>query len=263
MGEIVWLCRYPVKSLRGEELSTVDLSHEGLAGDRRRALIDAGTGLVASAKHPRKWRSLLGMSARCDGDRIAVTLPDGAVVRDDDPDVDARLSRAAGRPVRLTSDRPDDAALERLTPEGERDAGTLTRSGLGAVGTFVDFAAVHVVTTATLDALGADRRRFRPNVVVRMLDGTPFAENSWPGRTLSVGADAGAAVRMVVPTPRCAVPTLAQGADLPADPQVLRAAARANRVPVFDLGTLTCVGAYGEVARPGALRVGDRVVLHG
>ncbi|GIJ45308.1 molybdenum cofactor biosysynthesis protein [Virgisporangium aliadipatigenens] len=258
MGEIVWLCRYPVKSLRGEELSSAVLDGDGLAGDRRRALVDTATGLVASAKDPRKWRSLMGMSARCEGDGIAVTMPDGTVVRDGDPDVDDHLSRAAGRPVRLTSERPAGAALERLTPEGEPGAGTLTRGALRAAGSFVDFGAVHLVTTATLDALGADRRRFRPNVVLRMRDDTPFAENAWPGRVLATGT---AAIRVVAPTPRCAVPTLAQGDDLPADPRVLRAAAAANRIPVFDLGTLTCVGAYGAVARPGTLRVGDRVVM--
>src|SRR5688572_1887396 len=111
MGEIVWLGRYPVKSLRGEVLSSAVLEAEGLAGDRRRALIDADTGLVASAKHPRRWRSLMGMSARWEGAAVAVTMPDGAVVREDDPDVDDHLSRAAGRPVRLVADPPAGAAL--------------------------------------------------------------------------------------------------------------------------------------------------------
>jgi uncharacterized protein YcbX len=132
--------------------------------------------------------------------------------------------------------------------------------------TFVDFAAVHVITTATLDALSAqhpggpvDRRRFRPNIVVRMHDPVPFVENSWPGQTMTVAAHA--EIRIVSPTPRCAVPTLAQGSDLAEDPAVLRTAARLNRVPVFDLGLLTCVGAYGAVLRAGPLRVGDRVTI--
>jgi uncharacterized protein YcbX len=133
--------------------------------------------------------------------------------------------------------------------------------------TFVDFAAAHVVTTATLDALGAahpggrvDPRRFRPNLVVRMFDPVPFVENTWPGRTLTVGD--GAELRVVAPTPRCSVPTLAQGDDLPDDPEVLRTAARVNRVPVLDLGVLTCVGAYAAVRRGGSLRVGDRVMVN-
>ena len=92
-----------------------------------------------------------------------------------------------------------------------------------------------------------------PNLVVRMRGGEPFAENGWPGGTLAIGDRA--ALRVVVPTPRCVVPTLALGED----PEVLRAAARLNRVPVLDLGVRTCVGAYADVETPGRIRVGDLV----
>jgi len=268
MGEVVWLGRYPVKSMLGEDLAEAGLGVSGVDGDRRLALLDRETGLVASAKNPRKWRVLLSMSAVLlpDG-HVAVTLPGGGSVRDDDSLVDAWLSEAVGRPVRLAHSRPEGALLERLTPPVEVAAGTMTTGSLAAGtpgDTFVDFAAVHVVTTATLDALGrahpagaVDVRRFRPNIVVRMLDDEPFAENTWPGHTLSIGAHA--ELRVVAPTPRCVVPTLAQGADLGEDPDVLRTAARVNRVPVLDLGALTCVGGYAAVSRAGRLRVGDRV----
>jgi uncharacterized protein YcbX len=271
VGEVVWLGRYPVKSMLGEELGDAVLDGSGVAGDRRFALIDRETGLVASAKHPRKWRALLSMSAARapDGREVVVTLPDGCRVSSDDPDVDGRLSRVLGRSVRLARTRPAGATIERLTPEVEAAAGTITRGPLSAGtpgDTFVDFAPVHVVTTATLDALGrahprgrVDARRLRPNLVVRTFDETPFAENAWVGRRLAIGA--GVVIRVIAPTPRCVVPTLAQRADLPDDPHVLRTAARLNRVPVFDLGALTCVGAYASVERGGPLRVGDRVCV--
>jgi uncharacterized protein YcbX len=271
VGEVVWLARYPVKSMLGEDLRDAGLEVSGILGDRRFALIDAETGFVASAKYPRKWRALLTVAARYrDGGRqVRVTLPGGAAVDSDDPAFDAVLSRFLGRPVRLSRARDAEAMLERETPEVEAGAGTLTHSGLSAGapgGGFVDFAAVHVVTTATLGALRAahprgavDARRFRPNIVVRMLDAEPFVENTWPGRTLSVGD--GAALRVITPTPRCPVPGLAHGADLPDDPDTLRTAARLNRVPVFDAGRLTCVGAYASVDHGGRLRVGDRVLV--
>jgi uncharacterized protein YcbX len=270
MGEIVWLGRYPVKSMRGEELPDARLDESGVDGDRRLALIDAETGLVASAKHPRKWRRLLAMTARHDpSGRVTIDGPDGTVVHADDPAADAVLSRVLGRPVRLAGTRPEGASQERLTPDTEPSAGVVTPGALAAGtpgDTFVDFAAVHVVTTATLDALAAahpsgrvDARRFRPNIVVRMVDPVPFVENTWPGRTLTVGGHA--SFRVVAPTPRCSVPTLAQGDELPDDPELLRTAARVNRVPVLDLGVLTCVGAYAAVHRGGSLRVGDRVTV--
>lgn len=55
--------RYPVKSMQGECLARVTCGPEGLAGDRRFAVIDTETGRVASAKLPRKWAGLLDLRA--------------------------------------------------------------------------------------------------------------------------------------------------------------------------------------------------------
>ncbi|MFC6928921.1 MOSC N-terminal beta barrel domain-containing protein [Actinomadura yumaensis] len=51
-GTAVALRRYPVKSMLGEELPSVEVAATGLAGDRGWALLDAETGRVASAKSP-------------------------------------------------------------------------------------------------------------------------------------------------------------------------------------------------------------------
>jgi MOSC domain-containing protein len=263
VGEVVWLCRYPVKSMRGETLELAEVDHSGVRGDRRFAVLDCQTGLVASAKNPAKWAGLLDMGACVVGDGVEVTLPDGDIVSSDAPAVDKSLSNALGRSVTLIGQRPPDATLERLTPEGDPGAGVITRGRVAPGGEpdkFVDFGAIHMVTTATLDQLGsADPRRFRPNAVIRMFDDTPFVENSWPGRRMTIGSE----VKMVgvVPTPRCVVPTVAQGSDVPEDREVMRRAARQNRIPVLDLGRLTCVGAYTSVERAGQIRLGDVVMV--
>ena len=131
---------------------------------------------------------------------MAITLADGSPVHDDDPSVDAVLSQATERAVRLARTRPEGAMLERLSPFVEANAGNLTKATLasGTVGDRFHFAAVHVVTTATLGALArahpqdtVDVRRFRPNIVVRMFDEVPFVENLWPGQWLSVNGGAG------------------------------------------------------------------------
>jgi uncharacterized protein len=124
-------------------------------------------------------------------------------------------------------------------------------------GTFFDLASVHILTTATIDRLRElypqgrfEVRRFRPNIVVRPpASEVGFVENSWVGRMLALGDE----VRLNItgPCPRCVMTTLPQG-DLPADPGVLRTAARENEANV---------GVYAEVIQGGTVRRGDPVTL--
>ena len=63
LGSVVSVWRYPVKSMKGEELNVADITEAGLLGDRAYALLDTSTGKVASAKNPRKWAKLLEFQA--------------------------------------------------------------------------------------------------------------------------------------------------------------------------------------------------------
>ena len=63
---IVTVCRYPVKSMMGEELNAVRVTGRGLLGDRAYALVDAETGMVVSAKNPRKWPGMFVFHAAFD-----------------------------------------------------------------------------------------------------------------------------------------------------------------------------------------------------
>ena len=89
-------------------------------------------------------------------------------------------------------------------------------------------------------------------------DASGFAEDGWVGRTLHVGD---VVLRVGLPSPRCAVPGLAQPGALPVDPAVLPAIAAAHRIPVGDLGTYASLGVYARVEQAGTVAVGDRVVL--
>ena len=44
VGSVAGLWRFPVKSMRGEQLEQAEVTERGLLGDRAYALIDAGTG---------------------------------------------------------------------------------------------------------------------------------------------------------------------------------------------------------------------------
>ena len=265
------LRRYPVKSMLGEDLAAADVGESGLAGDRRLAVVSRRTGKVASAKYPRLWRGLLTLSAEAAGGAARITLPGGRTVRSTDPDIDEVLSALLNEPVTLTATPPPGASLDRAVPDAVLRDGVkaevpaeLIEIGAGAPpGTFVDFAAVHMITTATLDRIAglspyrrARPERYRPNIVVRT-EGTGFAENDWLGRCLRIGG--GVVLRVIARTPRCAVPTLAHG-GLPRDAEALRVLARHNRVrPLPELGPEPCAGVYAEVLRPGRIRAGDPV----
>ncbi|WP_218593021.1 MOSC domain-containing protein [Pseudonocardia oceani] len=260
---ILALRRYPVKSMLGVDVEELQLGPGGADGDRALALVDAVTGRVATAKHPRLWRTLLQCSAEPEGAGVRITLPDGKIVGSD---ADGELSAFLGRPVRLVAQRPDGATVERPDPldvlehgvEAEVEAATLEIAQGTPGGSFVDHSPLHLVTTATLDHLGVEALRYRPNLVIATPPGTaPFVENTWLGRDLVIGD---VRLHLTLPTPRCSVPTLEHG-DLPRAPHAVRGPMEQNRVEVTGFGVLPCAGAYAEVAAGGAVRTGDVVEL--
>jgi uncharacterized protein YcbX len=280
------LYRYPVKSMLGEPLERCRVDERGLAGDRAYALVDVETGTVASAKVPRLWGGLLGFSARCVGEPerdaappVEITFPDGSVHHSGDADIDAALSAAVGRDVRLIATPPEGAGFEEVWPDIDglapeaviagtrvRDEDTgerVSRFDLAAMAphpAFFDLAVLHLLTTATLRRLRElapaatfDERRYRPNVVLDA-DGDGFVENGWSGRTVAFAG--GATATVSIPTMRCVMTTLAQG-DLPRDADTLRTIAKHNRVEIPGLGTWACAGVYADVTAPGELAVGE------
>jgi hypothetical protein len=265
-GTVTALRRYPVKSMLGEDLRSVMLTPSGLEGDRVAAVIDQATGHVATAKHPRLWRGLLAFGARWNDGSPRITLPGGGSVDVTDAAAAALLSGALDRDVRLTTVRPGRALIARPSPEDVIAAGddadvpyATLQIGEGTPGTnFVDYAPVHVITTATLAHVGEEMVRYRPNLVLDLPGLEPFAENDWAGRTVAVGP---ARLRIMIPTPRCAVPTLAHG-DLPRRTSAVRTLLEQNRIapPGFDT-VQPCLGAYAQVERPGPLTLGAPAAL--
>lgn len=281
---VVEIRRFPVKSMLGEEPDRVFVGANGIAGDRSHALIDVATGKVASAKSPRLWGGLLGLSAAyvddaAPGAALRVRLPDGTHLDSRDPAFDQCLSGAIGRQVQMVGVPGADAAYEdewpeiadlapadliegtrtSVSPEG-RSVSTLP-VGLMAPGTFQDVAPITVLTTASLRTGAAlttgsrwDPRRFRANVLID-LDGDGFVENDWVGGKIRIGE---ATFEIFAPTPRCVMPTLAQS-DLPADREILRTVAKNNRVDVAGTGLYACLGAYASVVTEGWIHRGDAV----
>src|SRR5438034_738997 len=268
VGSVVALCRYPVKSMMGEELNSSEVTDRGLLGDRQFAVVDRATGKVGGAKNPRKWGNFFDFRAAyleppTTGAKISpvrITLPDGTVLTSGQGDLEQILSRAFGRDVTFEEarpgDRPSGATAEEYWPDmaGLDYRDTVTDFEMPA-GTFFDIAVVHLLTTATIDHLRAlypqgrfEARRFRPNIVVSTgPEERGFAENDWIGHTVIIGGS----VRLAItePCPRCVMTTLPQG-DLPKDSGILRTAAQHNAVNV---------GVYASVLKGGTIRPGPPV----
>lgn len=253
---IAALYRYPVKSMLGEHLDAVAIDPRGVAGDRAYAVVDPAENRVGSAKIPRKWARLYEFRAAYppspDGalPPPAITFPDGVAVSAGDPGIDAMLSRIFGRAVTLVSQKPEGLKLEAAKPG--TDAITLEQTvDFPLVNPFFDFAALHLVTTATLARLRSlypagdfDPRRFRPNILIETPGEEGFVEESWAGQTLALGPEV--RIRILMPTHRCAATTLPHH-GLPNDPEILRTANRHNAGNA---------GVYATVVQGGVVRVG-------
>jgi len=261
LGTIAAINRYPVKSMMGEELNAALVTPGGLSGDRAYALVD-GDNRIGTAKIQRKWAPLFRSRARylaeLNGGGLApaeITLPDGERVMTDEAGIDARLSELLGFEARLITEKLPGLKLESpplgQVPESD-DVATID---FPVPNGFFDLGSLHLLTTATLDALRSlnpavrfEPRRFRPNFIVQTpADATGFFENDWPNKSIAIGEDV--RIRVIMPTIRCVVTTVAQD-DLPSEPDVLRTAAKHNSANV---------GVYALVEQGGMVRRGDEV----
>jgi uncharacterized protein YcbX len=190
-------------------------------------------------------------------------LPDGTTLPWDADGIDAALSAWLGKDVRLSEPLPGHEVSYQMTFDPPDDGAEYFDIPV-PVGTFVDLAPLHVLSTATLRGTAAARpelnwdvRRFRPNLVLDT-GGDAFVENEWVGR--SIRFPSGATIRISQPTVRCAMPLRAQPEHagspmLGRQPEMFRAMNELNTEFPNHLG------AYVEVAASGSVAVGDTVEL--
>ena len=252
------LWRFPVKSFQGFPTDSLAFGPRGVRGDRRYALVDRATDRTLSAKSQADL--LLASATEMADGGVLLTLPDTRTIRADDPEIDNVLAAWIGRPVTLaeadTGDEPltydDRSRSYEMTFDPEHDEAERVPIPSPA-GTFLDLAAVHVLTTGSIARCREaqpdtewDIRRFRPNVLVD-LDTEGFPEDSWVGRRIRIGA---AVISVDQRTVRCAMPLRAQPDGLDRDVEVFRTmnAVHANHL-----------GVYCSVVDPGPVNIGDPV----
>lgn len=235
------------------------MTERGLVGDRAYAIIDQKTGKVASAKNPGKWGRLFDFRSVFieppqtieDIPRVRITFPDGTHFSDQD-DIDYFLSNVLSRDVRLMKASLEKPSYEEYWPDidGLAQREKVTDETMPSQ-TFFDVAVIHLLTTSTINRLGASRSDgFRPNIVMESASREKeFIENLWIGKKIMIGEDI--VLRVSGACTRCVMTTLPQR-DLPKDLGILRTVARYNQVTA---------GVYASVHRGGIIRRGDPVRL--
>lgn len=228
VGVVSRLWRYPVKSMAGEALASVDVSWAGLAGDRRWAFVRPDSHRNGFPWHTiREFPAMSGYIARLaspdrpDKSPVLVRTPGGGRYDVTDP----RLAAELGTGVRVM--RLDRGTFDAMP------VSVISDSSVSAL--------------CTLAHVPADERRFRPNVVVTLDSGTPFAEDDWVGSAVRIGA---AVLRIDRRDSRCVVVNVNPVSGL-RDSRLLQVigAARAAKA-----------GVYATIVQPGPIRVGDPVV---
>ena len=236
IGHVEAIFRYPVKSMGAQRLETATLGWHGLDGDRRLAFrrIDDRSGFpwLTASKLP---DLLLFAPHRRDDDAQGalpthVRTPDGEELAVFGEDLAADVGRRFGTPVQMTQLNHgifDEASISVIASDTVREIGRLAGQTM-------------------------DVRRFRPNVVVRLLRSVPFQEDEWLGGVLSFGEGNDApAITVTMHDLRCSMVNLDPDSARPA-PEVLKAVARANQ---------NNAGIYGTVTRIGRLAVGQTIRL--
>src|SRR6266513_4125203 len=252
--ESLW--RYPVKSMRGEELDEAFAGFSGVYGDRLFAFRSSASPEGFPYLTAREQRRLLQYRPRF-GNPDKAARPINLTEAES---MGANPLSADLSELMLDVDTPDGDALAiddqalidaLRTDIDKKHQLTLMRSERA----LTDCRPVSIFSLQSARQLAEetgtpiDKRRFRANVYVDLASDNGFGENELVGRSLKIGPKV--IVRVLERDPRCAIITLDPDTS-ERTPAVLKKVAQAHE------GT---AGVYGAVIVEGMLHKGDSVEL--
>ena len=236
IGKVEAIFRYPVKSMAGERVEVANLGWHGIDGDRRLVLRRVQERsdfpwLTASRLPELLLFTPVPHEDGAEGDLPThVRTPDGKELAIFGEELAAEIERRHNAPVEMTQLR----------------AGIFDEASVSVI------AAETVAEIGNLAGITLDVRRFRPNILVRLLQPNPFQEDKWVGGILSFGEPGdGPRVSVTMRDLRCSMvnfdPDSARSA-----PEVLKSIVRTNQ---------NQAGIYGTVIRTGRVATGQTVRL--
>ena len=256
IGKVESLWRYPVKSMRGEELDEIFAGYPGVYGDRVFAFTSSlspkgfpfFTGrdqrqmirYRARFRNPEKAARPINLaeaessganpvSANASELMIEVETPDGKTIAIDDPALIDNLRANIDGKHELKLLRSDKAMT---------DCRPLSIFALQSAKKLGEETGTNV-----------DKRRFRANVYVDLTNADGFAEDQFVGKTLRIGSKV--VVSVLERDPRCMMITLDPD-TAEKTPAILKQVAQAHE---------GMAGVYGAVLMEGMIRKGDSVEL--
>jgi uncharacterized protein YcbX len=256
IGRVDSVWRYPVKSMRGEQLPEIFAAFAGVWGDRLFAFKSSATPVGFPYLTGREAHEMLLYRPRFRHPEKAAKPANLAEAEELSPILN---------PVAA---EPDDLALDVETPSGEvlaiGDPALLRqlaeRAGDGHSLTLLrseramtDCRPISLFSLQTAKQLGdevgsvLDKRRFRANVFLDLGTAAGYSENAFVGRKMRIGPKV--VISVLERDPRCRMITLDPDTAIP-NPEVLRNVARGHE------GT---AGVYGAVLAEGIIRVNDAV----
>ena len=254
IGKVESVWRYPVKSMRGEELEEIFAGYAGVYGDRLFAFESSANAKAFPWFTGRDKRQMIRYRARFR-----------------DPAKAACPINVAEAEKHSANPRPADARdlmIDVETPEGENFAiddpqvikhlsastdGKHELTLLRSDRALTDAAPVSIISLQTARKLGeetgvaVDKRRFRANVYVDLTNSTGFAEDALVGRTLRIGAKV--IVQVLQRDSRCMMITLDPD-TAEKTPAILKTVAQAHE---------GMAGVYAAVLRQGMIHRGDAI----
>lgn len=255
-AESLW--RYPVKSMRGEELKELFASYAGVYGDRLFAFVNRAGRESFPWFTGRDNRSMITYRPRFRYPEKSAYPPNYLAAENNPPGANPlsatpdELMIDVETPDGKTFSIEDPGLIEHLLEDVEADQElTLVRSDKA----MTDSRPLSLFAIQTAHELGkeagiaVDRRRFRANVYLDLGGAEGFAENALVGKTLRIGAKV--EVSVLERDPRCMMVTLDPD-TAEKSPIILKAIAQAHQGDA---------GLYGAILREGMIRKGDPVEL--